>query len=88
MGKEKYLILDFGNVIAGNIPVGNQPVGAVEGWNCTCGASGISSKFCPECGAKRPEKVNEDSWDWVWGVTGLKSKVCQECGAKKGEGNE
>ena len=24
-------------------------------WNCACGKKGIEGKFCPECGAKKPE---------------------------------
>ena len=25
------------------------------GWECDCGTKNIQSKFCPECGAKKPE---------------------------------
>lgn len=28
---------------------------AAEGWNCSCGQSGITGKFCPNCGSKKPE---------------------------------
>lgn len=53
---------------------------AVEGWTCTCGKAGITSKFCPECGAKKPE-----AWDCACGQTGITSKFCPNCGAKKPE---
>jgi hypothetical protein len=26
-------------------------------WDCSCGAKNIKTKFCPECGAKKPDKV-------------------------------
>ena len=55
-------------------------VPAVEGWTCTCGKAGITSKFCPECGAKKPEV-----WDCACGQTGITSKFCPNCGAKKPE---
>ena len=28
---------------------------AATGWDCSCGAKNIQSKFCPECGGKKPE---------------------------------
>ena len=53
---------------------------ATGGWTCTCGKAGITSKFCPECGAKKPE-----AWDCACGQTGITSKFCPNCGAKKPE---
>ena len=37
-----------------------QPVrqNAAAGWKCSCGAT-VTGKFCPECGAKKPEA---DGW--------------------------
>ena len=52
------------------------------GWDCACGQKGITSKFCPECGAKKPEK---ETWDCACGEKGITSKFCPECGAKKPE---
>ena len=52
-------------------------------WDCpACGAKGITSKFCPECGAKRPEAPK----GWICPECGTKdilSKFCPNCGAKK-----
>lgn len=31
-------------------------MGAEQGYDCTCGAN-VTTKFCPECGAKNPEYV-------------------------------
>ncbi len=62
----------FGNVVAGKN----------DGWNCSCGAKDITSKFCPECGAKKPEK---ETWDCECGAKNITSKFCPECGAKKPE---
>ncbi len=52
------------------------------GWDCACGKKGITSKFCPECGAKKPEPK---TWDCACGTKGITSKFCPECGAKKPE---
>lgn len=55
-------------------------------WECSCGAKGITSKFCPECGSKKPEPVKADTWDCAaCGAKGITSKFCPECGAKKPE---
>jgi membrane protease subunit (stomatin/prohibitin family) len=54
-------------------------------WDCpACGTKGIKTKFCPECGAKKPEAPV--LWDCpVCGTKGIKSKFCPECGTKKPE---
>ena len=52
-------------------------------WDCSCGAKGITGKFCPECGAKRPQPVANT---WVCpecGQTGLTTKFCPECGTPR-----
>ena len=50
-----------------------------DGWICVCGAS-CTGKFCPECGAKKPEA----SGGWICPSCGTKctGKFCPECGAK------
>lgn len=58
-------------------------VPAADTWDCSCGQKGITSKFCPECGAKRPEKPA--AWDCSCGAKGLTGKFCPECGKKKEE---
>mgnify|MGYP004671576131 FL=1 len=61
------------------------PQPAAQGWTCSCGQSGITGNFCPNCGSKKPEpKPAADSWQCACGnvVTG---KFCPECGAKKPE---
>ena len=46
-------------------------------WTCGCGASGLTSKFCPECGSQAPPA----SWDCPnCGAKALTSKFCPECG--------
>lgn len=56
-------------------------------WDCpVCNFKGITSKFCPECGAKKPEIVSPAAWDClVCGTKGITSKFCPECGSKKPE---
>ena len=52
-------------------------------WDCSCGAKGITGKFCPECGAKRPQPA-ADTWTCpVCGQTGLTTKFCPECGTPR-----
>lgn len=54
------------------------------GWNCACGATNIQSKFCPECGTRKPEP--KMGWDCPeCGTKNILSKFCPECGHKKGE---
>ena len=60
---------------------------AVTGWDCVCGKKNIQSKFCPECGAKKPEPVAApDGWTCPkCGHTDIHSKFCPDCGTKKPE---
>ena len=59
---------------------------ATSGWDCACGAKNIQSKFCPECGAKKPETKSVDTWDCPQcGNKGITAKFCGECGCKKPE---
>lgn len=51
-------------------------------WDCDCGQKGITTKFCPECGKKRPEQPK--TWNCPnCGTTNISSKFCPECGSKK-----
>ena len=53
------------------------------GWDCACGQKGITSNFCPNCGAKKPEP--KAGWDCACGQKGITSNFCPNCGAKKPE---
>lgn len=68
---------------ATNIGAGVVPPATDNGWNCACGAQNIASKFCPECGAKKPEPTL--GWNCACGKQNITSKFCPECGAKKPE---
>ena len=60
----------------------NQPAQqSVDVWKCSCGATS-TGKFCPECGAARPEA---NGWTCSCGTVN-QGKFCQNCGAKKPEG--
>ena len=61
-------------------PAGNAAEAA--GWKCSCGAT-ATGKFCPECGAKKPEEAA--GWKCSCGTVN-KGRFCSECGAKKPEG--
>ena len=54
---------------------------AAEGWKCSCGAT-ATGKFCPECGAKKPEPKPANSWTCKCGATAT-GKFCPECGSPK-----
>ena len=58
---------------------------AVNRWTCACGAT-ATGKFCPECGAKKPEPKPANGWKCACGATAT-GKFCPECGAKKPEDN-
>ena len=56
-----------------------QQTAPANGWKCSCGAV-ATGKFCPECGAKKPEA--EGAWKCSCGNVNT-GKFCSECGAKK-----
>ena len=54
-----------------------------ESWKCECGSVN-TGKFCPKCGAKKPEVVPEGAWKCECGSVNT-GKFCPQCGAKKPE---
>ena len=70
---------------------GTAPAAPALGWTCpACGTQNIQSRFCPDCGAKKPEPVPAapaaETWDCpACGAKGITSRFCPECGAKKPE---
>ena len=54
---------------------------AAAGWKCSCGAT-ATGKFCPECGAKKPEPAQAEAWKCSCGATAT-GRFCPECGAPK-----
>ena len=54
---------------------------AAEGWKCACGAT-ATGKFCPECGAKKPEPKPVGGWTCKCGAAAT-GKFCPECGSPK-----
>lgn len=55
----------------------------VQGWTCSCGASGNTGKFCVECGKPKPAEGN--FWICTCGNKN-KGKFCSECGRPKPAG--
>jgi len=51
-------------------------------WDCACGHTGNTGKFCSECGAARPAA---EGWVCACGAVN-KGKFCSECGARKPAG--
>lgn len=64
---------------AGTRQAQQRPAAQSAGWKCACGAV-ATGKFCPECGAKRPEQAA--GWKCKCGAVN-KGKFCTECGARK-----
>lgn len=57
-----------------------QPQTSAEiGWKCVCGAT-ATGKFCPECGAKKPEA--QEVWTCACGSVN-KGRFCSNCGAAR-----
>ena len=54
---------------------------AQNGWKCACGAT-VTGKFCPECGARKPEPQTANGWKCSCGATAT-GKFCPECGSPK-----
>lgn len=59
-----------------------QQAAAANAWKCSCGAT-ATGKFCPECGAKKPEAMM--GWTCSCGAVN-QGKFCAECGSKKPAG--
>ena len=55
---------------------------AANTWRCSCGAE-ATGKFCPECGAKKPEPKKADGWVCPTCGASANGKFCPECGTKK-----
>ena len=53
------------------------------GWDCACGQKGVTTNFCPNCGAKRPEAPA--AWDCACGQKGITGNFCPNCGARRPE---
>ena len=53
---------------------------SADAWTCSCGNT-VNGKFCPECGAKKPEP-KQNAWKCTCGAMAT-GKFCPECGARK-----
>lgn len=74
-------IMNTASDVGGGVAGGIQQSIKADSWNCSCGAVNITSKCCPDCGAKRPEPAA--GWDCACGCRNITSKFCPDCGAKK-----
>lgn len=94
MGGVVNMTKDIVSPIIGQISdIGKQPVeppvatmpqtNLVSAWNCACGKSCITSKFCPECGSPKPATLDNGVWNCTCGQSGITSNFCPNCGAHK-----
>ena len=61
-------------------PQATPAAGSAQGWNCSCGKTGNTGKFCAECGSPKPE---DSTWTCSCGHGGNTGKFCSECGKPK-----
>lgn len=61
------------------------PAPAAGGWNCSCGKTGNTGKFCAECGSPKPVPVDNGPWTCPGCGAQNTGKFCAECGTKKPE---
>ena len=72
---------NFYQMAAQQQPVQAASAAPADGWKCACGTM-AAGKFCPECGAKKPEEKKADTWKCACGHE-ASGKFCPECGAKR-----
>ena len=58
-----------------------QSAPAADSWKCECGSVN-TGKFCPKCGAKKPEVIPAGAWKCECGSVNT-GNFCPQCGAKK-----
>lgn len=53
-------------------------------WTCSCGQTGITGKFCSNCGKERvAEPISSLMWDCKCGAKGITGNFCTVCGSKR-----
>ncbi len=60
------------------------PTDTGDSWNCSCGTTGITSRFCPNCGSSKPMPAADRGWTCpTCGKVGITSKFCPYCSEKR-----
>lgn len=53
-------------------------------WTCSCGQTGITGRFCSNCGKERAtEPVSSLIWNCKCGAKGMTGNFCTMCGSKR-----
>ncbi len=63
-----------------------ETAAAADSWTCPRCGKKAAGRFCPECGARRPEPAQANAWICPSCGTANQGKFCSECGAKKPAG--
>ena len=54
-------------------------------WTCSCGQTGITGKYCSNCGKERVNIGANQLWDCKCGAKGITGNFCTICGSKRPE---
>lgn len=66
----------------------NQEHNNTSGWTCICNNHmSEGTKFCSNCGAKKPETKQMNTWNCKCGTLVSNGNFCPNCGGKKPENN-
>ncbi len=75
---------DAAAAAAGMVGAAAAAMGGGATWDCVCGKTGNTGKFCAECGKPMPAPAPAaDTWTCSCGKTGNTGKFCAECGKPK-----
>lgn len=72
--------------VVGNANIMGQTVGnSIAGiWNCSCGQTGITGRFCSNCGKERTAESSTNlTWNCKCGAKGISGNFCTVCGSKR-----
>lgn len=86
------MAMNAGGINAQNLfAMGQQAQSAApskDSWKCPGCGTEVSGRFCPECGTKKPEPVQDGTWQCSRCGASNTGKFCAECGTPKPSADE